>query len=277
MKKVFKTLYALIPFKKVFFCFLRTIWRPQESVYKHLHFEGSFTVPIDKTRHFRVHNFTQIENEVFWAGLTGKFERESMKIWLKLCEFSNCTFDLGANTGIYALVAKTINPRAEVLAFEPHPVFFKMLKKNVEINNYDIKCYQNAVSNINGQLSIEDYSGEVPSLLVDAVTLDAVISENNIKKIDLMKIDVETHEPKVMEGFIQHLSVFKPTFLIEIQTNEIGEIVTNALINHEYLFFNINERGGIRQTERIEKSDYNNYLACNRVVALRLGLIQKSQ
>jgi FkbM family methyltransferase len=274
MKQILKAIYALIPFKKDFYSALKIFWTPNESIYKHLHFKESFTVRIDKNRKFKIHNGNQIENEIFWEGLTCKWEKESIKLWLHLCEFSNCIFDIGANTGVYALVAKTTNPKAEVYAFEPHPLFYNMLQRNVEINSYDIKSYKKAVSNFDGNLSIEDYSGSSPSITVESIALDTFITQNKLEKIDLLKIDVETHEPQVLEGFLKHLSEFKPTFLIEILNNEIAEIIFNTVSKYEYLYFNIDERQGVRQTDRIEKSDYFNYLLCSRETANKLGLLK---
>lgn len=274
MKKIFKLVYKLTPFKKEMYCGLKYFWKPKEPVYKHLHFNGPFVVRIDKTRKFTIYNNnSQIENEIFWEGLTGKWEKESMKLWITLCERAHSVVDIGANTGVYALVAKTVNPSAKVYAFEPHPLFFERLKKNVNKNNFDINFYGQAVSNVDGNLCIEDYSGQTQNISVDSVTLNTFISQNKIDCIDLMKIDVETHEPQVIEGFSNYLAEFRPTIIIEILNNQVAEKIFNAVKNLNYLYFNINEIGGIRQTEKIEKSDYYNYLLCSKEVAVMLGLI----
>lgn len=274
MKRIIKTIYGLLPFKKELYGVLKIFWSPKESIYKHLHFTEPYTVKIDKGREFKIHNGNQIENEIFWEGLTGKWEKESIKLWLQLCEFSNCIFDIGANTGVYALVAKTINPDAKVYAFEPHPLFFEVLQKNIKLNNYEIKSYKNAVSNFDGKISIDDYSGNSPSISVEAISLDTFIERNKLERIDLLKIDVETHEPQVLEGFLKYLSQFKPTFLIEILNNDVAEFVYNVVSKYEYMYFNIDERNGIRQTERIEVSDYYNYLVCSKETADKLGLLK---
>ncbi len=36
-----------------------------------------------------------------------------------------------------------------------------------------------------------------------------------------MKIDVETHEPEVMEGFAEYYLKFKPIILIEVLNDQI--------------------------------------------------------
>ena len=274
MKKIIKFIYQQIPFKKEIYYFLKTFWKPKESIYKHLHFKGPFDVKIDKTKKFVIYNNnSHIENKIFWEGLTGNFEKESLKLWINLCKHSQIIIDIGANAGVYALVAKTVNPSAKVYAFEPHPLFFERLERNVKKNNFDIYCYKQAVSNFDGNLSIEDFSRKAQKISVDSVTLNTFILQNNISSIDLIKIDVETFEPQVLEGFSKYLSEFKPTMIIEILDEHVAEKIFNAVKTLNYLYFNINENGGIRQTKTIEKSDYYNYLLCSKEVALKIGLI----
>jgi hypothetical protein len=40
-----------------------------------------------------------------------------------------------------------------------------------------------------------------------------------------------------------------------------------------YLYFNINEKDGIKLVDHIEKSDVHNYLLCQPDVASKLGLL----
>lgn len=275
MKKVFKTIYDLIPFKGKIFFILKYFWTPPESVFKHLHFKGAFTIPIDQTKKFKINHYGfQIENEIFWRGLENSWEKESMKIWIKLCKHAQAIIDIGANTGVYSLVAKTVNPNAKVFAFEPHPMFFKKLYKNIELNNFDIVLSEKAVSNQDNFVTIEDYSGQSLTLTTKSVKLDTFIKQNALTKIDLIKIDVETHEPQVLEGFSQYLFQYKPTMIIEILNKEIADKVFDFVKDLGYLYFNIDEKGSVRQTDRIEKSDYYNYLLCNPDIASKIGLIK---
>jgi FkbM family methyltransferase len=274
IKKIFKGFYNFIPFKQQIFSILKIFWTPPESIFKHLHFKGKFKVKINQSKSFMLNHFgLQCENEIFWMGWKHNWEKESIKVWGKLCKDSQIILDIGANTGIYSLVAKTINPNSKVYAFEPELFFYDMLQKNNSLNNFDIQSYPKAISNYDGDIIIEAFSGQSKSFTVDSITLDTFIKQNEIKKIDLIKIDVETHEPKVLEGFLNHLS----TLLIEILNNDIAEIVYNQVRELGYLYFNIDERGNgsIRQTDIIEKSDYYNYLLCSPETANKIGLLNK--
>jgi hypothetical protein len=108
---------------------------------------------------------------------------------------------------------------------------------------------------------------------IETISLQDFIAENKINHIDLIKIDVETHEPEVLEGLGPYLKMFQPSLLIEILNDEVGKRVQNLVENLDYLYFNIDENKGIRQVEHINHSDYYNYLLCNKNVALELNLI----
>jgi len=101
---------------------------------------------------------------------------------------------------------------------------------------------------------------------------DAAVRAYSLDHIDLIKIDVEQHEPQVLAGFKQHLAAFKPTLLIEILTNSVAEQVYESVKDLGYLYYNIDETKGVRRTERLEKSDYYNYLLCSPETAQMLGL-----
>jgi FkbM family methyltransferase len=290
MKKIIKKIYNLIPFKRQFFSALKKIWTPNESIYKHLHFVGVFKVLINKEKSFKIKHYGyELENEIFWRGLDNGWEKNSTKIWVQLCKTSDVIIDIGANTGIYTLIAKTLNPNAKVYAFEPVTRVFKKLKENVDLNNFDALCFEKAISNIDGTGVIYDTDSEhVYSVTVNKnisqqnikfietkinlITLNSFITEHQIPKIDLMKIDVETHEAEVLEGFSMYIEKFKPTILIEILNDEVGQNVEKIVKDLDYLYFNIDEKAGIRQVEKITRSDYYNYLLCSEAIAIKLQL-----
>ncbi len=234
MKKLLKTLYHWLPFKRELFIVWKMMGRPGESVYRHLHFVGIFKVDVGEGKAFKINHYGyQIENEIFWNGLTHGWEKESMRLWINLCEVSEVILDIGANTGIYSLVAKAVNPQAKVYAFEPVGRVFRKLQENIALNSFDILPFEKAVSNADGSAVIYDTDSEhtlsvtvnknlsaadvhVIETAIETVSLDRFVEEFNLSKIDLIKIDVETHEPEVLEGFRKYLSIYRPTLLIVI-------------------------------------------------------------
>jgi len=125
-KKVLKKLYSTLPYKKVVFLFLKKYFHLPRKYYQHLHFNDVFEIRIDEEKSFKAQHFgAKVENEIFWTGLYGSWEKESLKLWSYLCKTSRFIFDVGANTGIYSLIAQTMNQEANIYAFEPVERVFK--------------------------------------------------------------------------------------------------------------------------------------------------------
>ena len=103
---------------------------------KHLYFNGIINIRVDSKHSFKIiHYGYQTENELYWQGLTGKYEKETLKLWIQLSKKSNLIFDIGANTGVFALTAKAVNIHSKVFAFEPIERVYKKLQYNNIINN----------------------------------------------------------------------------------------------------------------------------------------------
>ncbi len=267
-----------MPFKKEVFSLLKKMWTPPKSIYQHLYFEGLISVKLTSGEQFKmIHYGHQLENELFWEGLGNSWEKNSLGIWESLSEVSSVIFDIGANTGIFALIAKAKNPTASVHAFEPFPAIYKKLAHNAAINHYDITCNCTALSNYSGDAVIytEDenfaYSVTVNQNLwvkdtepikinITATTLNEYIEKNNILSIDLMKIDVETHEPEVMEGFSAYFLKFNPVILIEILNEEIAAKLSGYFNPEVFDFFDIDEQLGLKKVAAISKSVHYNFL-----------------
>jgi len=256
-----------------------------------LHFKGVISVPVSEGKRFRMHHFgSQIENEIFWGGLYQGWEGESMKLWVQLAQSHYSICDVGANTGVFALAAMAANPSANVTAIEPVARVFDRLRANERLNDYDLHLQPWAASDFSGEAIIFDTEADhiqsvtvnrnlnapdVPTKKVTIQTkrLDAWIEEEGIQHIDLMKIDVETHEAEVLAGMGVYLDRFRPTLLIEILDDIVGRNVQDILDGKGYLYFNIDEaKGTIRRVEAITKSDHFNFLICSEEIAVSLGI-----
>jgi FkbM family methyltransferase len=293
LKQILKMIYKIIPLKKELFSILKKVYIPKHHVYRHLYFNGIFKAKISNKRSFNImHYGYMIENELFWAGIDGGHEKVSLGLWLKLCEHANCILDIGANTGIYSLVAKSINEKSKVYAYEPVERVLEKLEYNNQINGYDIHCSSYAISNKNGKAFFYDipdeehmtavsvnYNPNTPETPVikrdiETITLDTIVEKENIEQIDLIKIDVEFHSSEVIEGYLKYIEIHRPNIIIEILNDEIGRKVQALIQGMNYLYFNIDENLGVRKVDKILKSDTVNYLICSKEVAVNLGLIK---
>lgn len=119
-------------------------------------------------------------------------------------------FDLGANIGLFSLYASQF--AKEVFAFEPAKETFDLAQKNLKDNNVTnvrlyqkaihtkdekIKFYHNTNTTMNSTMEVvEDKSQAVEE--VEGVRWDTFVKENDIKKIDFAKIDVEGSEAMLL-------------------------------------------------------------------------------
>jgi FkbM family methyltransferase len=285
--------YHGIPFKKELFSVIKPFYTPSQTARQRLYFLGPFHVPCGE-KGFLLQNYGYFfENSIFWTGLTGAYEGISMSLWMKLCRDSQTIVDIGANTGIYSLVARALNPTAKIYAFEPVERVFNRMVENVKLNHYDIEMRMEAATNTDGFATVFDVDAEheysatlnkdfftthpasegVIERKIVAKRIDTFIREEKVAHIDLMKIDVEMHEPEVLEGMVDCLKTMRPTLLIEVLSDEMGARVNALLQGRDYLFFNIDEKNAPKRVARVEKALSTNVLACSEAVARRLELL----
>jgi|JI8StandDraft_2_1071088.scaffolds.fasta_scaffold18555_3 FkbM family methyltransferase len=282
-----KKIYQALPFKKQFFEIIKKIYTPPKNIYRHLFFKGKFKVAIHEKafymNHYNNHGFV-IEDGLFWEGLGVGREAISIHLWYALASKADIIFDIGANTGLYSLIAKMVNPESKVYGFEPTHRIFEKYEANCKLNNFDVKCEQMAVSDQTGEVVIYDlpivnnYSATLNKNFSDVrhkplldsrletkvvcTTIKDYIEKNNITKIDLMKIDVELHEPEVLLGMGEYLEKFRPTILIEVMNNHIATQIERVIEKCNYVYFRINEKGSIEEVEKIHAVNESNYLIC---------------
>jgi FkbM family methyltransferase len=290
MRSTLRRLYRYVPFKNQISLFLRSVWKPPERIYRHLEYHGIFTVKVDDNHAFRMRHFGYpLENSLFWGGLSGCWEGVSTGLWTRLCRNANLILDVGANTGTYALIAACVRPEARVIAFEPVRRIFERLESNRDLNGFSIHGVCAALSDYTGTATIYDpgdehlysisvnknayeASGTVSAVQIPVLRLDEFIEKNQLPRIDLLKVDVETHEMEVLRGYGRYLREHRPTLLIEIRDEALAAGVEALIAGMDYLYFNIDERAGVRRVDRLGPSDYFNFLICTEETARGLGL-----
>ena len=285
LRRCVRDIYKSVPCKRELFVLTRRLYTPPESVYRHLHFTGPFTVRVGGRAFRMIHHGYVLENEIFWEAPFGRSQRWSLRLWADLCRTSKVIFDVGANTGVFALVARTVQPGSTVYAFEPVRAVFDKLVANVRLNGFDIRARQVAISDHVGQAVLHRADGVYVATLAtdgrqatgateatEVTTLAAVIEQEATGRVDLMKIDVEGHEPAVLQGLSHYLDDL-PTLLIEITRDERAAQLEMILGGRDYLFFDIDEANGPVRQRRLRASSRCNFLICSEPVARRHGLL----
>ncbi len=136
-------------------------------------------------------------------------------------------FDVGAHHGSTTKLFRDLSPNSIIYAFEPFQSSFTLLKKNTE-SDPKIYAINLGLSNVAGWHAFNsNLSSETNSLLMsdelgakswgtglletqeiveaEFKTLDSVVEEMSIPKIDILKMDCQGAEPLVMLGGVNTL------------------------------------------------------------------------
>ena len=194
----------------------------------------------------------------------GTYEELEAKIMEEKIKVGNIVVDVGANIGLHALnMARIVGNTGQVFAFEPEPSNFKILEKNVKINNYqNIILEQKAIGDKHGKTTLyqSDHPGRhrifpqtkdaIGKVQVDYTSLDKYFLDSNlVDKINFIKIDVEGLEFGVLKGMenilnknnkIKILFELMPKNTIEAGFSPIE--LLNYLTSHNFKIYCIDEK-----------------------------------
>ena len=182
----------------------------------------------------------------------GEWAQAEIEFLLALIGSRDTVLDIGAFIGTHTLAfAKRVNGGGEVYAFEPQPLFFEVLKKNVAQNGMaNVKLFNSAVSEGVSQaqipeLDIRDASNFAGTSILDAVcttsddhkhyTIDVMtVDQLAIDRCDLIKIDAENMELNVLRGARQTLRAKRPVVFAECNSLHYGWPVVQLMKEEGY-------------------------------------------
>jgi FkbM family methyltransferase len=153
-------------------------------------------------------------------------------------------FDLGGFKGDTAIFfADKVGEKGKVYTFEPIHSNFEMIKMNAKSNNLEdiIVPINKAVSNKDGFMNV--ISGKQTThwsyltnndegISVAVTTLDNFVSQNSIKKLDFIKMDVEGAECDVLKGASKLLKNKAPKLAIALY-HKTSDLFTIPVLIHE--------------------------------------------
>jgi FkbM family methyltransferase len=176
--------------------------------------------------------------------------------------------DVGAHYGYFALLAATLTgPKGKVVAFEAAPKTFSVLHQNSLLAK-NLTVVNKAASDVRGQLTFyefpnmySEYNTLDPSqfegepwykdyppdpLDIDTILMDEYLADNHFNP-DLIKIDVEGAELRVLKGMEHYLSEKSPViameYLSESRGNQPHIMAENWLLQKGYLPYAISRNG----------------------------------
>ncbi len=149
-----------------------------------------------------------------------------------LLDENSVVLDIGANIGNHTLYFLNISKVKKVYSFEPQKYICGVLKKNVEINNLEGKVHLTNIAlgesesrkKINipkkrllrlnyGCAAMLEEKGDTKVLPLDKIKIK--------EKIDLIKIDTEGFEAKILRGARKTIERDKPIVFIEVMPNNV--------------------------------------------------------
>ena len=183
------------------------------------------------------------------------FESE-MEFWRNWLKPGMTVIDVGANAGVYAFsAARLVGSEGKVIAIEPFPACAEYLRETCKVNQLNwVKVHGAAASDREGtvHLSIQGAS-ELNEVIegnretfptgqyvdVPCLTLDSLIEQENLQAVNILKLDAEGHEIKVLRGCERILAKFAPVILYENVAGSQGSnyAVADFLQEQGYLLY----------------------------------------
>lgn len=214
-----------------------------------------------KTARFHLHtNQTcYVTQSLFMEGCEAY---EFTPLFEHLIKQSDVFFDVGANIGYFTVLAEKLNEKVKTFAFEPSVGPKHYLHLNVQSNKLkNVKVIEKAVAEVNGILefyevinakypwikyqlsganSLQNQFGESKSkhYKVSTTTLSAVMAENNLKQLDLIKLDTECTEHYILKSSIETINTYQPIIICEVY--DVIEDAVQEVINSlsDYVVYN---------------------------------------
>ena len=209
------------------------------------------------------------KNDNYWIHLTSnglipythplfdpeKYVTENFEIFFTYyCPKKNdVVLELGSGIGNETLyISKLIGDGGKIYSVEPFDSIFKLLKKTIEINDLEnVQLINKALYKENSYIG---FSSEKENWLggkidinsknkIETLTLDGFVKENNIKKINFCKINIEGAEKYIIEDseeffkICDNLSIECHDFL-KVEDYKTYELVKNFLIQKNYTIRN---------------------------------------
>jgi FkbM family methyltransferase len=169
--------------------------------------------------------------------------------------------DVGANVGDVAVAGLNSCPNSKLIAFEPVGDTFLKLKNRLDDFSDRVFLFNCALSDKNdeGEINITTEHGansiesqaffhkkfnphvqEIKREKISLRKLDDLIEDLPSRKIDVLKIDVEGHELKVINGGVNFISNYVDVIIIEISLMRDDSWENQALFN---IFEKLNAMG----------------------------------
>jgi FkbM family methyltransferase len=158
-----------------------------------------------------------------------------------VCDDVRWIIDAGANVGYSALFLAGRYPKARILAIEPDAANFQQLLSNTRRCDR-IKARHAALWHEKAPLAIADPKANTqafhvrpdPRGAVEAVTIPGIMESENIRQIDILKMDIEGAEKGIFQNDCQPWLGRTRTLLVELHDQESWHHFERAIAPHSF-------------------------------------------
>lgn len=191
---------------------------------------------------------TQVSNGSYEAPLP-------LLMMATLLRVEGCFVDVGANTGIYVVMAGVLTEDRNIYAFEPLPAVAKIARGNIEANALTrrVTLHEVALSDVAGTASLHipdpghglietsaslerDFKASHTVIGVPVETLDNF----SIKEtVGVIKVDIEGHEHAFLRGAVETIRRDRPLIFAEVVGPAKRASISAFLHDTDYVDFRL--------------------------------------
>ncbi len=161
----------------------------------------------------------------------GDWFEDEIKFLRRLVQQGQTVVDIGANLGVYALsLARRVGPTGQVWAFEPSAATANLLQASIAANGTSwLQLQRQALSDHTGTAWLQTPGqSELNSLgpkqgpgeEVPLTTLDACLQKFGWQSVDLLKIDAEGEEERILAGGQRFFAELSPLVMFELKAGD---------------------------------------------------------
>lgn len=134
--------------------------------------------------------------------------KEYRRVEDKIKEGIGIIVDAGAHSGMFTMYTKALNPKAQIIAVEPEANNLALLKKHLAENKISkVKIIAGALAGETGErflkISVDSHNHSLAAegeVAVKAFSFSDFCKNNKIKKVSLLKMDIEGAEYEVLKS-----------------------------------------------------------------------------
>lgn len=200
--------------------------------------------------------------------MTGIYEPQESRFFMEWLRPGMTVLDVGANFGYFTLLAaRAVGAKGTVHAFEPEPGNFALLEKNIAANGYADRVHAHRIAlsdaasraelftdpaNLgNPSLASKNVPAGSGSVIVDVQRLDSFLDGlgSARPRVDLLKMDTQGYEPRVIAGAHQLIERDRPWLLLEIWPSGVRraggdpEALLTGLVARGYAMRRLDDKG----------------------------------